>query len=173
MAYLCYLALILTSFLDSLLNLTSIDFICQSHINPSVYLVVSSAVHHVVLVLSLWGHMRSLPPEVRCSCVTCFGPWNVSQPCVTPGQKLLTASALICHLSFPLCNGLGRIKMNSYQPGWLLSGCGEHSPFPSNPVPHWSNSIREKQTFVVTNHWNFRILLVQYNLTLTSLKSVN
>lgn len=99
----------------------------------SVYLVVSSAVHHVVLVLSLWGHMSSLPPEVRCSCVTCFGPWNVSQPCVTPGQKLLIASALICHLSFPLCNGLGSIKMNSINLGgsWVAL----MSTVPSPPTP--------------------------------------
>ena len=44
-----------TSFLDSLLNITFTDMICQSHINPSDCLDVN-AVHQVFLVLSLLWH---------------------------------------------------------------------------------------------------------------------
>lgn len=167
-----YLLLILRSFLDSLLNLTFIDLICPISYQPkclSVYLVVSSAVHQVFLVLSLWWHISSLPPEVRCSCVICFGQWNVSKPCITPGQKLLKASTLICHLSFPLCKDLGSINMN-YQPGWFLNG--SESTVPSPPTPPLTGQIASEKN-CLTSHWNFRILLVQYNLTLTSLKSVN
>lgn len=46
----------LTSFLDSLLNLTLTDMICRSHINPSDCLDVNNAVHQVFLVLSLLWH---------------------------------------------------------------------------------------------------------------------
>ena len=45
--FLCYLVLTLTSFLNSLLNVT---LICQLHTNPSVYLDVNSVVHWASLV---------------------------------------------------------------------------------------------------------------------------
>lgn len=104
--------------------------------------------------------------EVTCSCVTYFQR-NVSKSAMCNfWEESLNASDLICHLShFAMIIDIREWIL--YQPGYW-SGSYEHCPFLFNPASRWSNSMKEKQTFVVISHQSFRIFLLQHNLTLKS-----